>query len=268
MRYEFSKEYKLAKVVHIDRELARLPKYIIGKRGNTQVVRSYDASGKRCRTFSKNKEAFLIAERRRQLIVEKQRLFKELNLPLRSCPLNITVVPVNHCALRGVDWEKMESQANEYPIKSDLWHNGIHMRSRFEVMVAGELDRLGLLYKYEPALNMGNKIIYPDFVVYLPEFDMCFIIECQGMMDEVNYIMNASQRISQFIAQGFIPYHDFLILGGTANYVPDSNHISNAVISLINQIASVCVTMTATTLTRATPASTIHAPTTTTAVYT
>lgn len=62
-----------------------------------------------------------------------------------------------------------------------------------------------------PELRFGSKRKYPDFVVYLPEFQVCFIIECMGKIGDYSYGRSVCEKVE------------------------------NAIISIVNSIACECV---------------------------
>ncbi|MBR1797416.1 MAG: hypothetical protein IJ757_05320 [Clostridiales bacterium] len=86
---------------------------------------------------------------------------------------------------------------------TEYYHNGIHMRSRLEIMVAEELDRLGLQYKYETEIVLNGDSYFPDFIVYLPELDEAIIIECFGMLDDLRYAYNQGSKMAVYMNSRF-----------------------------------------------------------------
>lgn len=238
---DFSDDYKIAKLLFIEKELKRLPNYHRGSRNNLSVVREYGSDNVVIRTYtlnnSKNKEIGQIADLR----AHYQELRKRLLSSLKVSPSEYHIQLSAGYYLSKDDWDKMKSQSNPKEIKSDLWFENIHMRSRFELNTAIILKSLGLEFKYEPAVWFKGKCKYPDFVVYLPEFEVCFIIECMGMIGDSGYDNEAVDKIRLFTENKLIPYRDFLVLGGTSDFIPTKDWVLSAIVSMVNSIASECV---------------------------
>ncbi len=172
------------------------------------------------------------------LAQEREQLLSEVkHLPNHD----IRIKPIGILRMTDDKWDKLSSSANPEPINSEYYYNSIHLRSRFEMIVAGELGSLNLKFKYEVALNLCGETIYPDFIVYLPEFGMCFIIECLGMVDMANYSLKSGIRISNYITSGYEFCRDLILLNGTKNTLPDIASIRNLIIMTINNIADMAV---------------------------
>ena len=238
MNTDFSDDYKIARVLYINRELESIPKL---RRGGNNVVRLYDTRGHVMKTYNLSKPSNLIqgelADKREALIIERKRLTASLRLSPSEHHIQISA----GYKLTKNEWEQMRSQCNSSKIKGDLWFENLHMRSRFEINTAIILRSLGLEFKYEPELRIGNKIKYPDFVVYLPEFEICFIIECMGRIGDSGYDTDADNKLRFYMDNGFIPFRDFLVLGGSNDYIPTKDWVINAIISVVNSISSECV---------------------------
>lgn len=117
-------------------------------------------------------------------------------------------------------------------------HKQFYMRSRFEVAMAGVLDSLELEYKYEPRLILGGYQIYPDFVVFIPEFNCCIIIECEGMTDELSYVNKNGFKLATYLYSGLVFGMTLVVLQGGRTSMPSPEVMRNTVISAINLLAS------------------------------
>ncbi len=236
---DYSNSYKIAKVLYIDEQLANLPNAhrVRGRRS----VRIYNSDHKILHTYNLDKPGNHIygeiADKRAHLKRIRKRLLSDLNISPSEFHIELSA----GYRLRKEDWEKMRSQSNSKEIKTDLWFNGIQMRSRFEVNTAILLSGLDLEFKYEPELIVNGRTIHPDFVVYLPEFEVCFIIECMGKAGDPQYGYDASERIKILTEGGFIPFRDYLVLGGSDSYIPTKEWVTNAIVSIVNLIAGECV---------------------------
>lgn len=239
MLMNYNDEYKIAKVLRIDKELNELPNLHRG--GNGNIVRLYGSDNKVKRTYSLNNPKNLsYAEQadRRQRLIEIRKLITS------SLKVNADEYHIEMSAgykIRKSDWDKMKSQSHPRPVKGDLWFENLHMRSRFEVNTAIILRSLDLEFKYEPEIIINGKVRYPDFVVYLPEFEVCFIIECMGRTGDADYDRDAVNKLESYMNGGLIPYRDFLVLGGNSDYIPAKDWVTNSIVSLVNNIACECV---------------------------
>ena len=132
-------------------------------------------------------------------------------------------------------YESLQSEALEVPANLGYIHNGIRMRSRGEVVIAQVLDSLGLEYKYETEINIDGETYYPDFSVYLPEFERFFIIEFLGMLDDKTYAIKNSLKLGTYLNAGMIINTDLLIFEGTKNTMPSVDSITEDIIALIKK---------------------------------
>ncbi|MBR1797324.1 MAG: hypothetical protein IJ757_04855 [Clostridiales bacterium] len=234
-------DYKIAKVLFIDKELDSLPNVHRGTVGYDAVVREYDERKRARKTYYLSKPCNLkyaeMADKRQKLVELRKKLISELKVS----PSEYRVQLSAGYKLTKKDWDKMRSQSNPEPITGDLWFENLHMRSRFELNTAIVLRTWDLEFKYEPELIIGNRIKYPDFVVYLPEFEVCFIIECMGKIGDQYYGRKACEKLELFMLNGYIPFRDFLVLGGTSSFIPTKDWVANAILSIVNSIAAECV---------------------------
>lgn len=76
--------------------------------------------------------------------------------------------------------------------------NGEHVRSKSEVIIADRLYAKGIPYKYECPLQIGNRIIHPDFTILrLSDRKIIYHEHC-GMMDDPNYAKDMVNRINLY----------------------------------------------------------------------
>ena len=77
-----------------------------------------------------------------------------------------------------------------------ITYNNHNYQSRFEVIIAKELDSLEVGYKPHCTLKLGEKVFYPDF--YLPKYDL--YIEYAGMMDRSFYRKSFAEKMNHYSA--------------------------------------------------------------------
>ncbi|MCQ2515449.1 MAG: hypothetical protein MJ094_01135 [Saccharofermentans sp.] len=238
MNTEFNENYKIARAMWIDKRLKELPNVRFGKKGSNVVVREYTVTsdGKRSNReyFSYHKEYGHLS----QVSVIREKLIREQKrLGISNPQSQYGIKCVGKFAMTDEKWNSIRSSCLDNSDNSEYNYNGIKMRSRFEVLTAEILGSLDLDFKYEARMTIGGTEYFPDFLVYLPEFGMCFVIECLGMVDDFNYALSNSSKLTRYINNGMVIGRDLLILVGGKNYLPDPIFIKNCVIRAINGIA-------------------------------
>ncbi len=80
-------------------------------------------------------------------------------------------------------------QNHRYPLtpENGIMYNNNLYRTKGEVRIAMILDKLGIDFKYETALDTGNGYICPDFFARSRENGNCIFIEYNGMIDQRKY---------------------------------------------------------------------------------
>ena len=93
-------------------------------------------------------------------------------------------------------WSEYDPERNPFHPERCIYEtkNGDFVRSKSELMVANLLYESGLLYKYEAALSLKGKTIYPDFTILSPNNGALVFWEHCGMMDDHEYYNNFITR--------------------------------------------------------------------------
>lgn len=227
-----------ARLELIEKELEALPLVCIGQHRNTPIVRAYyyEDGVRRRREYSMSSsrgQALLSQWRSRTNLINNKKIIKSV-IP-STCDLS-SIDPVKVRAMFDeVFWRDLNVVHNEKDQERPYEHNGIFMRSRGEVLVAQVLDSLNLEYKYEAVITIGDEVYYPDFVVYLPEFKRCFIIEFLGMLDNKSYAYKNGIKISNYMSCGMILNEDLLVFCGTRTSMPSAESIADDIVALIKK---------------------------------
>lgn len=228
---EFNDNYKIVRSIWIDNMLENLPDVKIGKSKGFTIAREYKDSKDGKRTHynyypnSKGyKTAIENAIKRKELLSERKTLPK----------VNGRIVKCGRINMTNEKWESLIESANSKEFYGDYYVNGIRLRSRFELIVANALTSLKLQFKYEVALELNGETVYPDFLVFLPELEICFIIECLGMLDNPDYVYRNTSKLINYFAEKLIVDRDLLIFCGGKDFLPDSAYIRNQIIRHIN----------------------------------
>lgn len=236
--YRFPPQYLKAKLSLIDQEIKSLPDVRLGNHGGRVVVRQCSrVNGKRrVREYSADKKEGKIlfgqSEYRKKLLKVK----KQLEIILKNAP------EVPDIDLSKVDtfynkemWEKIrtrdefEKKQKGYPYKDYM------MDSRAEMIVAQCLDSLGLMYKYEPRIIIKGEEYYPDFIVYLPEFQRCFFIEFLGKLNDDKYISRNEFKLMDYLNSGMVINRDLLLFCGYEDSMVNADDMIDDIVALIKK---------------------------------
>ncbi len=118
---------------------------------------------------------------------------------------------------------------NDTPYYSE---NGEHVRSKSEKIIADQLKLMGVAYKYEEALTLDNRTIFPDFTLLNPHTREEIYWEHFGFVDDDEYRKKMIQRIN-FYNQHHIIFGKNLI----ASFESGTNHLSTLYVkNMINEI--------------------------------
>lgn len=116
-------------------------------------------------------------------------------------------------------FEKEEYENNKFEIPDGIEYytsKGERVRSKSEKIIADELARRGIPYKYEKPLTLeewGKKItLYPDFTILNISKRKCYILEHLGMMDDADYVANAMKKLNLYEKNGYLFGKNLLIL--------------------------------------------------------
>ena len=83
---------------------------------------------------------------------------------------------------------------------------GERVRSKSEILIANELSKAGIPYKYEkPVYIEGIGNVYIDFILLIGGTRQVKYLEHFGMMDEERYINDFFRKLSSYISSGIIP---------------------------------------------------------------
>ena len=105
------------------------------------------------------------------------------------------------------DWSSAEYERNPdhperliYPtMKGDM------VRSKSEAMIADELYRRGIPYRYECKTTIGGYDIYPDFTIIDSKTGKTYIWEHFGKMDDEEYVRKYLWKICLYVNNGYLP---------------------------------------------------------------
>lgn len=128
-------------------------------------------------------------------------------------------------------WMKESYEKNrknpEYLIHKTL--SGHFVCSKSEVIIANSLFTYQIPYRYECALHMGDTTVYPDFTILHPETGNVLCWEHFGMMDRVDYVEKAFNKLKLYTMNKIIPMVNLITTYETAAYPLDSGKVDSLV---------------------------------------
>ena len=97
------------------------------------------------------------------------------------------------------EWMAAEYSSNSYDFEEDHFTaGGIRVRSKSEALIGTQMEAKGMLFRYEPALQLGNTVYYPDFCILLPNRRKVVYWEHFGRMDDAGYAARAMQKLDMY----------------------------------------------------------------------
>lgn len=131
------------------------------------------------------------------------------------------------------DNEKFEEWAKAPYDKADFYTDrlkfttsaGYKVRSKGEVLIAQELYAMKIPVRYEEKKYWGNDIVVPDFTILCPVTGTEKLIEYCGMMDVPKYRKRYLEKLQIYMANGFSPDENLLLIHENTNSPIDINVI-------------------------------------------
>lgn len=120
---------------------------------------------------------------------------------------------INECEPNARKWNLLKSEANSYNLEGKVIStlSGIMVRSKSECLIANELQKNGIPFKYEVALNLGERTIYPDFAVLSPKDYKIYFWEHWGLFDKPDYRKSAFRKMSDYAENGIFPDNQLIM---------------------------------------------------------
>ncbi|SCW30068.1 hypothetical protein SAMN02910456_00387 [Ruminococcaceae bacterium YRB3002] len=242
----FNVNYYIGTINYCSEELKKLPHIYHGSHGNDRIIRLYDSKTKKRREFYESsrywKQATELASRRayleERIKILKDELLSNWNVKYDKHASNYRTVPEIKHRLDSSFWNGLTDEAPSFPKNNNYLYKGIYFRSRVEVNIAKVLDRLGLKYRYDVKVTMNGHKYFADFVVYLPQFNCCFLIEFFGRLDDYGYRRDNAFKTFDYFSEGIYLGENLIILCGKENNMPSFEVIAEQITALVNSIAS------------------------------
>jgi len=204
----------LKELESIKQELEPLPEgYLVKKKSSVY----YHVFKNQQTGITKNVTLIQQLCRKRYLLVRKGQLETNINATspagldnrtpmqlIASLPKAYQTVPVHYFYHPQVDkWQGRLQTTDLYPETAVYTHNGIHFRSMSERTIAEQLDKYGLLYRYEPIFGLMEMDVSPDFLVKNPFTNKVVIWEHFGAFNQSKYADHMNDKMDAYLSQGF-----------------------------------------------------------------
>ena len=103
-------------------------------------------------------------------------------------------------------WMQMPYEKNPYHPELLTYKIGeVAVRSKSEAMIVTSLLTHQIPFRYECALQLGEKMIFPDFTIRHPQTGEVYYWEHFGLMDNPDYAKNACIKLQLYTSHNIIP---------------------------------------------------------------
>ncbi len=129
------------------------------------------------------------------------------------------------------EYEQLKYKEEE---KKYATERGDFVRSKSEVVIANLLFQKGIPYRYECALQICGRIVYPDFTFLDVKKRKEYYWDHFGVVDDYDYAVKAMRKMRDYSLAGLIAENRIIVTAETLNEPLDSGKIS----SMINELAA------------------------------
>ena len=147
-----------------------------------------------------------------------------LDIPGYRDLLSTALKPVSEELLTWSSSEYEQNPANPEKIIVPTI-TGQMVRSKSEAMITHCLYMNKIPFRYEAALKLGHKTIFPDFTIRHPQTGKYYYWEHFGLMEDPSYCQHVGQKICLYSSHGITPSIDLI-----TTYEKSSHPLSTAVI--------------------------------------
>lgn len=218
-----SKEYLALKINYCKKQLSSLPEITPAHRNVRGVNKLLYLEGNHryLATGSSGEELRRIYNLRTDLTCDLTRLeglwaseYKRLPTPdiePRKIKRRMMISDSSSVVLDGEFFESLKNDANpNHRENKTHYYNGTYYRSSAEVEIARFYTEQGIPFKYEPEIRLKglNFPVYPDFVIYIEELDLCKFHEHFGMKNSSAYNRSTAVKYTNYSNAGLLPELD------------------------------------------------------------
>jgi len=105
-------------------------------------------------------------------------------------------------------------------LESALIHmtpQGVRVRSKSELVIAGRLEHFDLGYEYETVLDFDGRIKRPDFKITRPRDGRTIYWEHAGLMTEPEYMEKHQQTLKIYAQNDIVPWDNLIVTYDDSN---------------------------------------------------
>ncbi len=224
------------KIETVNLELEKLPKGVLcaeKRRGGIAQVHSYTENGKRIRTtITKDKgmqarlvkyellsEEIKYLEHNRKLLASLIDRYKPFgfNQTMRAIETRGQCDGRELLRLYSRLYDEQSAWAREYTPpnyyseeRKHLAANGLHVRSKSEVLIVDKLIEHGIAFRYEQPLEISGALYYPDFTIMRSDGKM-FYWEHAGQTNSQRYLDRFLNKVRSYATVNIVPWDNLII---------------------------------------------------------
>jgi hypothetical protein len=87
---------------------------------------------------------------------------------------------------------------------------GLKVRSKSELIIAEELIKAKIPFRYESPLTLEDITFYPDFTIYNPLTNQFLYWEHFGLLDNPKYVMSMNNKIAAYKRNKILPNYNLI----------------------------------------------------------
>lgn len=108
-------------------------------------------------------------------------------------------------------------------------YNGDFVRSKSESFIHIALTENHIPFRYEAALQLGKKTIYPDFTIRHPVTGVLYYWEHFGMIDNPEYLEKMLAKLRLYISNNIIPSANLIVTFETGERPLDPEYVNHII---------------------------------------
>ena len=240
-----SREYYIGTIDHLRRELDKLPLVKYGRHGAKTVVRVYRDDHKHFSEYSMQSDVWkrysAVADERHRIAQAIDKLDSQLEIEWNT---RYAKEKGRYTISRDVShrfgrefWQNIPDEQTSYKKVTEYRLGSVNFRSRAELLIAEVLSGMGLEYRYDVKIRANGRTYYVDFVIWLPQFGCCILIEFLGMLNKPDYLRENTAKMYDYLADGIYVGRDMVVLCGDESYMPGPELIKEQVSAVVDSVA-------------------------------
>ena len=240
INHQIPVDYFVLRERYLRSVIDRMPLIKSGFRGEKEVIRIYSSDKTHYREIARSNKDW---DEYRKVLSKREKLQKMLSnvkaaLKVYSSKASQPAPePVNLKNRYGISYyDKLVDESCPYKNDTDYFYDGRHYRSRSEMMIAEWLTELGLEFKHDVLIQVGDSFFTIDFIIIFREFNRCIFTEFFGKSYDPAYNHDNACKLEALTNEGIYLGRDLFIFSGDIKYTPGSDVIKSQLLSIIEQL--------------------------------